>query len=234
MSNHPNITRRTVLKSSAAIAGALAAGGCAAASEEPTKPASPAVPKYTKADFYDGNGKFDKDKAFQAYFDLMDRFHYPISPILRTDEFWTSDFAQNDFLNVGMGGIFWINDTEHKYFAHEIYLLPGQMIVEHFHRPVPEGAAKHESWHVRHGMVYSFSKDEPTKDLPVELPESQLKVDGITALHCQALQTGEIARLNVLEAPHFLLAGPEGAIVSEYASPHYGPALAFTNKTVVF
>lgn len=189
--------------------------------------------QYAKSDFYD-DGVFNKAKAFQAYYDMMDRFGYPISPILRTDQFWTSDFAQDDFLNVGMGGVFWINDTEHKYFAHEIFLLPGQMIVEHRHKKVPEGAAKMETWHVRHGMVYNFSNDEPTENLPVKLPESQLKVDGITALHCKPLRQGEMGSLNCLEAPHFMMAGPEGAIVSEYASPHYDDALEFTNKTVVF
>ena len=32
-----------------------------------------------------------------------------------------------------MGGIFWVNDPEYGYFAHAIYLLPGQMIPEHAH-----------------------------------------------------------------------------------------------------
>lgn len=225
MSEHPKITRRSVLRSSAAVAGALTAGTWACAGE---KPAS-----YAKSHFYD-NGVFNKKKAFKAYFDLMDRFGYPISPILKTDQFWTTDFAQDDFLNVGMGGVFWINDTEHKYFAHDIYLLPGQMVVEHRHHKVPEGAAKMETWHVRHGMVYSFSDEEPTERLPIRLAESQLKIKGITAFHCEPLQTGEIASLNRVEAPHFIVAGPEGAIVSEYASPHYGSGLEFTNKTVVF
>jgi hypothetical protein len=120
------------------------------------------------------------------------------------------------------------------YFAHEIYLLPGQMIVEHRHRKVPEGPAKMETWHVRYGMVYTFGEGEPTVDLPCKLPESQLRRTGITVRHCTPLQEGEITSLNRLEAPHFMIAGPEGAIVSEYASPHYGSALEFTNKTVVF
>jgi D-lyxose ketol-isomerase len=188
---------------------------------------------HTKADFYDA-GVFNKQKALDAYFAMMERFGYPVSPILKTDQLWTSDFAQDDFLNVGMAGVFWVNDTDHRYFAHEIYLLPGQMIVEHRHNKVADGPAKMETWHVRHGMVYTFSDDEPTQDLPVTLPESQLKADGITALHCKPLEQGEMGSLNRLEAPHFMIAGPAGAIVSEYASPHYGDALEFTNKTVVF
>jgi len=151
--------------------------------------------KLVKSDFYT-NGKFDKAKAFEAYYDMMKRFHYPVYPILKTDQFWTSDFAQNDFLNVGMAGIFWINNTDAKYFGHEIYLLPGQMIVEHGHNDCAEGKAKIESWQVRHGMIYTFGEGEPTKDLPVKLPESQLKANGITVRNCKILKEGEIGTLN--------------------------------------
>ncbi|TWU45325.1 D-lyxose ketol-isomerase [Novipirellula aureliae] len=224
MSKSDPVTRRTLLKTSSVVAGTLAAGTWAVGGERKN---------YTRNDFYDGD-TFNKKKAFAAYYEMMNRFGYPISPLLRSDQFWTSDFAQDDFLNVGMGGIFWVNDTEHMYFAHEIFLLPGQMIVEHCHRPVPEGPAKMESWHVRHGMVYAFSDDEATEDLPIKLPESQLNAGGITARHCTPLQQGEVGSLNRLQARHFMIAGPEGAIVSEYASPHYGNALEFTNKSVVF
>lgn len=189
--------------------------------------------KLTKDDFYD-NGKFNKKKAFEAYYDMMRHFNYPIYPCLKTDQFWTSDFAQNDFLNVGMSGIFWINNTESGYFGHEIYLLPGQMIAEHGHNKCAEGQAKMESWQVRHGMIYTFGEGEPTPNLPIKLPESQLKVNGISARCCKILKEGEVGTLNRTTAKHFMIAGPEGAIVTEFGTPHYGPALEFTNKTVVF
>jgi len=185
------------------------------------------------SDFYD-RGVFNKKKAFDAYYALMESFKYPIPPILHTEEFWTSDFAQNDFSRVGMGGIFWINDTKHGYFAHEIFLLPGQMIVEHRHNVSSEGPAKMESWHVRHGMIHTFGEGEPTADLPCRLPESQLSANGITVRCCKTLQQGEIGSLNRLTAPHFMIAGPEGAIVAEYGTPHFPDALEFTNKSVVF
>ncbi len=56
-----------------------------------------------------------------------------------------TDFNLGDFENVGMAGIFWVNDPEYKYLGHEIYLLPGQMIAEHKH-VVTEYPAKFESW----------------------------------------------------------------------------------------
>lgn len=187
----------------------------------------------SKSDFYD-DGKFDKQKALEAYYDMMKGFSYPVAPLLRTDEFWTTDFAQGDFPNVGMAGVFWINNTEHKYFAHEIYLLPGQMIVEHAHNDCDEGPAKMESWHVRHGMIHTFGEGEPTEDLPCQLPESQLKAGGITVRHCKTLREGEIGTLGRAAAKHLMIAGPEGAIVTEYGTPHHDAALEFTNRTVVF
>lgn len=185
------------------------------------------------ARFYE-NGVFNKQRAFEAYYDMMERFGYPIPPRLRTDEFWISDFAQGDFARVGMAGIFWINDTVYRYFAHEIFLLPGQMIVEHQHNVSADGLPKMESWHVRHGEIHTFGEGESTADLPCELPASQLDAGGITVRCCKTLRAGEIGSLNRLTARHFMIAGPEGAIVSEYGTPHYGDALEFTNKTVVF
>ncbi len=230
MDHADHVTRRGALKT-AAVAGAALVTGCSHGHHSLTN--SKRSTALLSSDFYD-EGVFNKKKAFQAYYDMMERFAYPIPAVLKTDEFWTSDFAQNDFANVGMAGIFWINNKEHHYFAHEIYLLPGQMIVEHRHTISSEGPAKMESWHVRHGMIHTFGEGEPTDDLPCRLPESQLKADAITARRCLTLSEGEIGTLNRVTAPHFMIAGPAGAIVAEYGTPHYDDALEFTNESVVF
>ena len=184
-------------------------------------------------EFYD-SGKFNKERAIQEYYEMMKRFNYPIPPVLKTDQFWTTDFTQGEFLKVGMAGIFWVNNTEHGYFGHEIYLLPGQMIAEHGHNESKDGPAKMESWHVRHGMIHTFGEGEPTQDLPCKLPESQLKANAITAKLCLTLTEGQVGTLNRPIAKHFMIAGPEGAIVTEYGSPHFDDALEFTDKTVIF
>lgn len=183
-------------------------------------------------DFYDAEGAFLADKARQAYYDMMERFGYPITDRLRTDEFWAIDFGLGDFVNVGMAGIFWVNNPTYKYFGHEIYLLPGQMIVEHAHMRAGDVPPKMETWQVRHGMIYTFSEGEPTVPCPVETPASQ--ADFITATHVKAVPTGEMDALNRETAVHFMLAGPEGAIVTEYATFHDNDALRFTNPDVKF
>lgn len=189
--------------------------------------------KFTKEDFYK-DGVFNPEAAKEAYFELMKYYHVPVTPILKTDQFWVSDFAQEDFTKVGMGGIFWINNVEHGYFGHDIYLLPGQMLVEHKHNAVADGPAKMETWQVRHGSAYFFGEGEETKPMPVEIPQSQIEKGGANSKKCTLLEEGGITTLNNIGEWHFIIAGPKGAIISEYATPHYGDALEFANKSIVF
>ena len=117
-------------------------------------------------------GTLSVDQVKQAYFDMMERFSYPIPDILKTDNFWVCDFAQGDIMALGMGGIFWINekgeyktagtgnyagkyrDEQYGYLLHEIYLLPGQTLPEHRHIGGPEDyGPKMEAWQVRYGEV---------------------------------------------------------------------------------
>jgi hypothetical protein len=112
----------------------------------------------------------------------------------------------------------------------EIFLLPGQMIAEHGHKKTAKGPAKMESWHVRHGMIYTFGEGEATEPAPIQLPESQN--GNITCKKVEKGNAGEVDELNRPEAMHFMIAGPEGAIVTEYATFHDGDGLMFTNKKV--
>ena len=235
MAEKVGMSRRRLIEVAAAGAGAALVAGCKgelASTEQKSPVAGKGVGAYTNSDFYDESGKFLVDKAKQAYFDMMDRFGYPIPPSLR-DGMWAVDFSLSDFVHVGMAGIMWWNSKQYSYFGHEIFLLPGQMIAEHAHVKTADAAAKMEAWHVRHGMIYTFGEGEPTQPLPVKVPDSQ-KDKYITAWNCQPLMPGEVRELNRLEAKHFMLAGPAGAIVTEYATYHDGAALRFTNPGVKF
>ena len=187
--------------------------------------------KLNNSDFYDADGQFLGDAASDAYLAMMESFNYPITDKLRT-EMWAIDFGLGDFVNVGMAGIFWVNDPDYKYFGHEIFLLPGQMIVEHSHVQAGEVTPKMESWQVRHGMIYTFAEGEETVPCPVQTPASQAEF--ITAKCVKEVAIGEIDALNRPEAMHFMLAGPDGAIVTEYATFHDNDGLRFTNPDVKF
>ena len=212
---------------------------CAAAAEKPCCPANKAscplaavnVQPVKNEDFY-VDGKFQVEKAKEAYFAMMKAHGYPIPQNLK-DNLWATDFGLGDFANVGMAGIFWYNDKETSVFGHEIFLLPGQMIVEHAHVQAGDVAPKREAWHVRNGCICTFGEGEPTnKACPVKLPASQEKY--ITVKACKMLKEGEIDSLKRATAKHFMIAGPKGAIVTEYGTFHDNAGLRFTNPNVKF
>ena len=196
--------------------------------QDTMKVKDPYTQKYTNADFYK-NGELDPEIALNAYLDMLEHYGVPYSDFLK-ENLWITDFNLGDFENVGMAGIFWVNDPDHKYLGHEIYLLPGQMIVEHYH-VASEYPAKFESWQVRHGWAYNYSIGDPTPN-PPKLPESQK--GHITVSHFQKQFVDEVIHLAEPESPHFLLAGPGGAIITEYANYHDGDGLRFTNPNVEF
>ena len=225
-----NMIARLALASAVAMAIAVFGVNSIAkdSSDKPMKTIK--LPKYKNEDFYK-DGKFQADKAKQAYFDMMAAYGYPVPESLRTN-MWATDFGLGDFVNVGMAGIFWVNFQESGYFAHEIYLLPRQMIVEHAHEATAKGKAKMESWHVRYGSICTVGEEGEPLPAEVKLPKSQAKF--ITLSKGYMMRPGDIRTLNRVGAKHFMIAGPQGAIVSEYASFHDGDGLRFTNPDVKF
>ena len=223
------ITRREALGGGiAATAGVvLAAAGCGSRASEEKQTHEVPMPK--NEDFYDADGKFLPDKARQAYYDMFKRFGYP-NPEPQQKLMWVQDFGMGDFVHAGMAGVFWFNDKENNYFGHDIYLLPGQQIPEHKHVKTKDAVAKMEAWHVRHGEIHCFGEGPETKPCPVKLPESQEKIR--TVKNATRVMPGEVLELNRAEAFHFMIAGPEGAIVSEFATYHDGDALRFANPKV--
>ena len=178
------LSRREMIAGTAVAAGAVLTARLDAA--EPVTITAPAVKTYTNADFYDADGNFLPEKAKEAYFDMFRRFAYPISDTLKKG-IWVLDFGLGDFANVGMAGIFWLNRQDYGYFGHEIYLLPGQMIPEHCHFPTDKGPAKMESWHPRHGMIYTFGEGEPTPEYLAKIPASQRRLSSRgTASRCKS------------------------------------------------
>ena len=126
-----------------------------------------------------------------------------------------SDFGLGHFTEVGAGGMFWVNNQKDNYASLDIFLLPGQMIPEHWHVPLPAEnvAVKMESWHVRWGSTCTYGEGEPTEKLAVKIPECQQKF--ITVRHEKVLTLGEVTGLTRPQQKHWQQAGSEGAIVTE-------------------
>ena len=193
-------------------------------------PEKPKLKKYSNEHFYGADGAFDADVAKKAFYEMMEFYNYPIPARLRTDEFWTLDFNTGKFTEVGMAGIFWINRKEDNYFGHEIYLLPGQMIPEHKHVKTPDAGPKLEGWHVRHGWVRIYGEGEPTPGVEKRIPPMHRQC--ANARREQKIMPGEVGYLGGPEQWHSMVAGPEGAIVTEYATYHDGNGLRFSHPKV--
>ena len=221
------ISRRQVL--GGVVAGGVAvltAGGAAWAAERRKK----ALKKFSNEDFYGKDGKFDAAAAKEAYYEMMRQFGYPIYDRLKTDEFWAVDFGLGKFLEVGMGGILWVNNKEHNYFGHEIYLLPGQMIPEHQHVKTPDAQPKLEAWQPRYGIIRVYGEGTPTPGVEERIPP--LHKECALARTEKLLKPGEVASLSKADEKHWMRSGPEGAIVTEYATYHDGKGLRFSHPKV--
>jgi D-lyxose ketol-isomerase len=231
-----NMTRRKHLHLMAAAAGTAALGGALTQAKETTtmNPKKVTLPDYQNAGFYK-DGEFQQEAAKKAYLDMMKSHGYDLhleNESKWASPFWVTDFGLGDFVNVGMGGVFWINSQESNYFAHEIFLLPGQMIVEHSHEATAKAKPKMESWHTRHGSIHCMGETGGELPAGVVLPQSQEKF--ISVKKCTEVPSGGMLTLNRVLAKHFMIGGPSGAIVSEYASFHDNDGLRFTNPGVKF
>ena len=217
------ISRRQML--TGLVAGAAASSIFETAHAEEPKAIS--LKKFKNEDFYGADGKFNPEAAKKAYYELMWFYNYPIVERLRTADFWAVDFGVGKFTEVGMGGIAWVNNQKDDYFGHEIYLLPNQMIPEHKHVKTADARPKMEAWQVRYGWAYLYGEGTPTPGVEARIPPSHK--DCAVARVEKKVLPGEVAILAGPEQWHWMLAGPEGVIVTEYASYHDGKALRFTH-----
>ena len=187
---------------------------------------------YPNEHFYKSDGSFDVDAAKAAYYEMLEHYDYPIVPRLQGEEFWAVDFGLGKFTEVGMAGILWVNLKEQNYLGHEIFLLPGQMIPEHRHLKTPDAEPKLESWQTRYGSIHIYGEGDATPGVDARIPP--LHRDVAKARREEKVLPGEIGTLAGPEQWHWMLAGDEGAIVTEYATYHDGTALRFTLSEIQF
>jgi len=79
---------------------------------------------------------------------------------------------------------------------------------------------------------FATASPPPTPGVEARVPPSHSEC--AVARKEQKLLPGEVGMLAGPEQWHWMLAGPEGAIVTEYATYHDGNALRFSNPDVKF
>ena len=225
MQTENRIDRRTLLATGAGVGLGLAAGTSTAPA------AAPAAIAFKNAEFYDSKGKFSKEAAKDAYIALM-RYHgYPVFEGLR-EGLWVSDYGLGKFTELGLGAFGFLNDQESGYLGQDLYLLPRQMLPEHYHLPTPKGPSKMEGWHVRHGISYTYGEGERTKNMYAVIPD--FETEHVSVFHETALRPGQSTKLNRKGAHHWQFGGPEGAIVSEYGTYHDNDGVRHADPRLVF
>jgi D-lyxose ketol-isomerase len=232
MSEGHKIGRRAMCATMLGMGGSLLlANPLPAAERRPRRPAA-APPALKNADFYK-DGKFNEQAAKDAYLAMLRQAAYPISDGL-VKNLAVTDFALGRFLEVGLGTVVWIGEKKWNYTTLDIFLLPGQIIPEHWHVAMEADgvAAKMESWLVRWGSSYIVGEGEPTANPPVKIPESEAKF--LTVKKGKLFKVGEVTGITHPGEKHWQQAGPQGAIVSEVSTYHVGAAVRFTNPGIKF
>ena len=142
------IQRRTLLKTMAIAAVGPVAVACQVrgtlAAESPGE-------KPRNEDF-NTDGKFDVEKGKDGVLAMCRRFGYPVFPGMR-EKLWVSDYGVGKFAQLGLAAYLFENhhDAGGSYMLLDIFLLPDQMLPEHWHLEGDHGITKNEGGLVRWG-----------------------------------------------------------------------------------
>jgi len=191
----------------------------------------PVLPDFNNADFY-VDGVFNVDQAKEAIMTLAEYHNYPLFPEFK-ENLWVSDYGTGKFTELGLAAYMFKNNETDQYMLMDLFLLPSQMLPEHWHLDGETNPAKLEGWLVRNGMSYIVgSGDDNLADFPqIKIPDCH--VDGtVTHKHVVAAKPGSFTPQDVVYAPHWQWAGPEGAIITEVANVHTNEAVRHSDQAI--
>jgi D-lyxose ketol-isomerase len=127
----------------------------------------------------------------------------------------------------------YVNDVKDKYMLQDLFLLPHQMLPEHWHeKPESDLPAKMEGWLVRNGLSYIVGEGE---DNLASFPEIRIPAcheGGVTVNNAVKTLPGEFVPLSRVCSHHWQLAGPQGAIITEVANVHSNEAVRHQVKSI--
>ena len=214
---------KTIKYLSLALCAAGLAAGLARGGEK-------APAKFDNAFFYDAGGKFLPEKAKDAVVALMQYHGYPVYPGIR-EKLWVSDYGTGQYAQLGLAAMMFANNTNDHYMGMDIYLLPGQMLPEHWHTSIGQGPVKLEGWLIRHGLSHVVGEGAPNLGPDIVIPPCHAK-GTVTVKHETLCGSGAWAQLNRAEAHHWMLAGPEGVILTEIANGHENAAVRHLDQAI--
>ncbi|MBW8015902.1 MAG: hypothetical protein FVQ82_06920 [Planctomycetes bacterium] len=224
------MSRRNVIKATAAVAavgGAMSLAGC-----NEKSPSAKGSINFDNDYFYDADGKFSEDKAKDAIIALMNYHGCPVFDGFK-EKLWVSDYGTGQFTKLGLAANMYVNNEEDRYMLMDFYLLPGQMLPEHYHLSTDKNPAKMEGWLCRHGLSYVYGEGEPTKPMKAVVPKCHMN-GTVTVSHEVVLKPGMFTPLTKVGSRHWQFAGPEGAIITEVASVHDNDGVKHSDTNLKF
>ena len=191
--------------------------------------------KFDNASFYDKDGKFQVEKGKDAVIALMKYHGYSLADVMAKkemrDKLWVSDYGTGQFAKLGLAAFMFMNNEEDRYMLMDLYLLPGQMLPEHWHLDGATNPAKREGWLIRHGLSHVVGIGEPNLGKDVVIPKCH---DGgkATTMHETIATPGVFVPLAKVGTKHWQFGGPEGAIITEVANVHTNEAVRHEDKAI--
>lgn len=227
MENRKMMSRRALMKSAGCGLGlaAVAAGRVAGGAEDSQRSL-----KFDNAEFYGSDGSFQVDKAKQAILRLCAYHNYPVFPDL-AQNLWVSDYGIGQFTTLGLAACIFVNNVADRYMMMDLFILPGQMLPEHWHVAAEGNPAKLEGWLVRWGLSHIVGVGEPNLGSDVVVPKIHWG-GRVTARHDVPAKPGMFVPLGKVESPHWQFGGPEGAIVTEVANVHTGAGVRHSDPVL--
>ena len=199
--------------------------------EEEMKPGKPAADiQFDNASFYGADGKFDVEKGKDAIMALMKHHGYPVFPGMR-EKIWVSDYGTGQFTKLGLAAYLFMNNEDDNYMLMDLFLLPGQMLPEHWHLNGEKNPAKREGWLVRWGLSHIVGAGEANLGKDVVVPNCHMNGE-TTTKHEVVAGPGTFVPLAKVYTRHWQLAGPEGAIITEVANVHTNDAVRHSDQKI--
>lgn len=175
---------------------------------------------FSNDDFYSQQGDFLEEKAKEAIIKLMKYHEYPVNDGVK-EKLWVSDYGTGKFLDLGLAALLFMNNEQDKYMLMDMFLLPGQMLPEHWHLDAGDLPAKREGWLVRYGKSYIAGIGDDNMNAFPEVVVPSVHMEGeVTTKHIVEADAGLFIPLAEVYSRHWQFGGPEGAIITEVANVH--------------
>jgi D-lyxose ketol-isomerase len=225
------LTRRNLIKSTgSALSFAAAAAAAPLAYAARGKGKGQSKLSFDNRQFYAADGSFRLDQAKKAVMRLCQHHGYPVFPGFQ-DGLWVSDYGVGQFAKMGLAAYIFVNSVEDQYMMLDLFLLPGQMLPEHWHVAAEGNPPKREGWLVRWGTSHIVGIGQPNLSQDVVVPKCHWG-GKVTVEHQVVAKPGTFVPLAEVESRHWQYGGPQGAIVTEVATIHTGSGVRHTDPVL--